>query len=374
MEPVTYFVLLPLTLLYLATGLFLHAGLSKKYLLNSALPKVSVIIAARNEEQLLPHCLASLAELNYPKDKLQIILANDRSTDNTEHIAKEFAAAHPHADYLNITEDKYNLKSKMNVLAQAIEACSGEIICITDADCRVTPDWVAEMVKHFDDDTGMVCGYTHLHSAENRPGIFQHIQSVDWMFLQTIASATAGAGLPVTVLGNNIAFRRSAYEDIGGFKGIGFSVTEDFALMRALLKSKKWKIAYPQYSGVKVISEPLRNWSEFYRQRKRWAAGGKKAGIWGYILMLTAALSHLVIPAFLLFSTNLIWPLVSLVLLLTADASFLYRASIRLREKLLWQYFLPFEIFYFFYTFVFAFVVPFSKTVEWKSRTFDTAK
>jgi len=97
-------------------------------------PLISIIFAARNEAEKLPAALATLAELDYPH--LEIIAANDRSTDGTGHILDEFTATHPHFRVIHIAELPGGWLGKPHALQKAYEASTGEWLLFTDADVR----------------------------------------------------------------------------------------------------------------------------------------------------------------------------------------------------------------------------------------------
>src|SRR5260221_8691943 len=92
------------------------------------LPLVSVIVAGRNEEKNIAGCIESLLKLTYPKDKLEIFIVNDRSTDKTGEIMQTYANANPVLKYIEIDKFIGTLKGKVNALAVAIKSAKGEII------------------------------------------------------------------------------------------------------------------------------------------------------------------------------------------------------------------------------------------------------
>ena len=134
-------------IVYFLVSLILHAGLSSKILKIKTKPTVSILIAARNEEMLLPKCLESLTKIDYPLEKLKIYIINDSSKDATEEIAKEYTNRYKHFQLINISNKLPGLDGKMNALCQGIDHTDGEIILITDADCIVPPNWVSDMVS-----------------------------------------------------------------------------------------------------------------------------------------------------------------------------------------------------------------------------------
>lgn len=101
-------------------------------------PLISIIFAARNEEEKLPAALATLAELDYPH--LEIIAANDRSTDGSGRILDEFAATHPDFRVVHIAVLPGGWLGKPHALQRAYDASTGEWLLFTDADVRFKRD------------------------------------------------------------------------------------------------------------------------------------------------------------------------------------------------------------------------------------------
>ncbi len=92
-------------------------------------PKVSVLIPARNEETVIGRLLQRMCELTYPKEKLEVIVIDDASTDRTGEIAEAFAKTHTfikvvHSDSIN------GGKGKPRALNEGLAHASGEIICV----------------------------------------------------------------------------------------------------------------------------------------------------------------------------------------------------------------------------------------------------
>ncbi|MDW8465020.1 MAG: glycosyltransferase [Chloroherpetonaceae bacterium] len=226
--------------IYTLETIVMIAALHKKFPTRqfSTLPRISVVVAARNEEKNIAACLQSLVALDYPKEQLEIIVADDRSQDRTADIIKQYAAQYPFVKYLLVEESA--IKGKGNAIHQAAVQATGEFILMTDADCVVKPTWAKDTLKYFTDETGLVCGIT-LPSASRA---FERIQALNWCYLLATGSAVAAIGFPIGGIGNNFSFRRSTYFEVGGYEKVRFSVTEDFALFQAIKKTK-WKIACP---------------------------------------------------------------------------------------------------------------------------------
>ena len=104
----------------------------------TAVPRISLLFAARDEEEKLPGALATLAEIDYPE--LQIIGVDDRSEDATGRILDEFASSHPRFQAIHVKDLPAGWLGKPHALQQAYEASNGEWLLFTDADVRFKVD------------------------------------------------------------------------------------------------------------------------------------------------------------------------------------------------------------------------------------------
>src|SRR6266699_6394697 len=101
-------------------------------------PRISILLAARDEEEKLPAALATLMEIDYPN--LEVIAVDDRSQDFTGHILDEFAARHSRLCVVHVTQLPAGWIGKPHALQNAYETATGEWLLFTDADVRFTPD------------------------------------------------------------------------------------------------------------------------------------------------------------------------------------------------------------------------------------------
>ena len=354
------------TILYLCQiGVFL-IGLKRNrgQLQNSINLSISVIIAARNEEANLYECLESVANQTYPVSLYEIIVINDGSTDDTESICNDFIKRYPNIKLIQV-EEGTSIRGKANALAQGIEAASGEIILITDADCTVPRTWVEQTANRYNFEVGLIGGFT-LQKATTP---FGGMQSLDWTFILGMAAATAGLGNPLGSIGNNLSFRKSAYDQIGGYRKIKFSVTEDYAVVQAIIGSNKWKYLYPIDLKHLVESKPCLNIHALVHQKHRWGKGGLDMKPAGLAIMVIGFLMHLS-PFIMLFWGGVLQAATALMIKFIADYVFLYQILHRLnrREDLRWVYW--FEIYFIIYVLLLPFLVFFGGKVKWKGREF----
>jgi cellulose synthase/poly-beta-1,6-N-acetylglucosamine synthase-like glycosyltransferase len=337
----------------------------KKYPLSS-LPKVSVLLAFRNEEKNILACCEALDQLDYPVDKIEILMLNDQSSDSSPQIVDDFRKGKPHFKLRNIKEEKNNLHAKMNVLAQGIQHAAGEFIFITDADCQPSGGWIKTMLSYFDPGIGLVSGFTILD--EKDPKTFSLLQTIDWIFLQGLAYTASNGGKPITVMGNNLAFRRNVYDQVGGFEAIGFSITEDHALMKAIRTQTNKEVKYVRDKEGLVLSAPVKDFTAFINQRLRWVKGGISARPFAYFLVGFSFLTHLSIIAIFMMQQ---WNMVSATaigLILGIDHFKLKMHLKDLDKENLKKHFLRFELFYIFYPIVLFILLLFTNKVKWKGR------
>jgi len=107
-------------------------------------PRISLIFAARDEEEKLPDALSTLIEIDYPR--LEIIAVDDRSRDATSRILDDFAATHDRLRVVHISELPKGWLGKPHALQKAYEASSGDWLLFTDADVRFKPDTLRRAV------------------------------------------------------------------------------------------------------------------------------------------------------------------------------------------------------------------------------------
>ncbi len=154
--------------LIVLSGYFLQSvifviGVSRKFpkIKEEDFPSATVIVAARNEADNIQRCINSLDKLIYPEGKLEIILVDDKSTDDTGKIIDEFISGKNKFKKIVTQKEIGKLIGKMNALANAIDIAKGEIILTTDADCEVHPKWAYTIASYYQKDVAIVNGFTY---------------------------------------------------------------------------------------------------------------------------------------------------------------------------------------------------------------------
>ena len=296
---------------------------------------------------------------------LEIFVVNDRSADDTHEIITEFIKDNSQFNYLINKSKNPNLSGKANAISQAIKKSNGEIILITDADCEAPSRWIQNMTSFFNKDVGMVAGFTQLKDS----GIFTKMQLMDWSYMLSIAAGAIGLGIPLTCIGNNFAIRRKAYQQVGGYEGVGFSVAEDFALLQAVKRKTNWQVVATMDLQSFVQSKAVTNLKDFFKQRKRWAIGGISVPWFGKLLIFTSVFVQVAILSLLMMGNVLLAGELFLVTLI-CDIFLLFN-TFKKTKKLKLLFLLPlYKIFSFIYMLILFAILVFNPTVEWKGDFF----
>lgn len=276
-------------------------------------PNISILVAARNEASNILDCLRALEALSYPKENLQILIGDDASEDQTATLVEAFIDGKNQFELVRMADHDQQdpllgpiLKGKTRVLAHLAERATGEFLFFTDADIEVPPHWVENMLPYFQRNTAVVTGITGM-KQEASHWVFGGFQSLEWLYYLSVMRAFSLFEVPITAMGNNMAITRNAYLDVGGYEAIGFSVTEDYALFRAIL-NKNYRFAQLFDQRVLAISKPVPTFAQLLTQRKRWMHGAMSLP-WGQRLGVYA--NGFLLPVMLILA--FFWPKAALV-------------------------------------------------------------
>ena len=195
--------------IYLSACLVAFYGLFRSHKkIKEHTPSVSVIIAARNEGKNIGSLLDDLLNQHYPHDKLEIVVVDDCSNDNTRDVVKDFIAKDKRIHLLETRLSKSQYRYKKRAIHEGILSSNGEIIITTDADCRVSSGWVKGIIKFFKPEVDLVAGYVTVEGG----GFLGCLEALELTGIQAMAAGFMNAGFPITCNGANLAYRRSAFE------------------------------------------------------------------------------------------------------------------------------------------------------------------
>ncbi len=197
------------------------------------LPTVSIIIPVKDRAEDLSQCLLSLHRLNYPDDKLQIIVVDDGSTDETPEVARTLGA-------LVFSSGKTGGGPALARNRGAAEA-TGDILAFIDSDCTAASDWLNDLLPAFSDERmaavgGWVDGMHHESALDRYEAVMSSLNLGR-------RDMVAGSGADTFYLPScNLLIRQSAFAAAGGFR-TELHVGEDVDLTWRL-RDKGWKISY----------------------------------------------------------------------------------------------------------------------------------
>jgi glycosyltransferase involved in cell wall biosynthesis len=190
--------------------------------------KISIIIAAYNEEKLLPKCLKALINQNYPKDAFEIIVVDNNSSDTTSQIAKQY----------KVRLVKYNkLQGCGPARAAGCTVAKNEIIAFVDSDTTPSSDWLQKVNKYFNDSKLMCVG------GRNLPDKSSVWFKIVFFFHDIFHKINNYFNKPI-LWGFNMAMRKSAYDAVDGID-ISLVSSEDWDLaVRIQNKFGKGSVRY----------------------------------------------------------------------------------------------------------------------------------
>ncbi len=260
--------------IYLAFVLFIIAGLfrhnEQSIITTDQTPFVSVVIAARNEESNLHDLLQDLVNQEYPLDQLEIIIVDDRSTDSTAKILKEAADNYAVVNYIRVDKLSTEMTPKKHALSLGIEMANGDVIISTDADCRVGKLWVSSMAYSVVQQDGIAIGYSKVAGES----FFEQIQMLDFLGIITANAGAGGWGHFWSGTGQNLAYKKSDFEAIRGFKSVKDKISgDDMYLVQSISRIKSGIINIDENAFVTTAAMPT--FSDFINQRIRWSSNSK---------------------------------------------------------------------------------------------------
>lgn len=273
-------------------------------------PEVSVVVPARNEADGIEACLDSLRACEYPADRYEIIVVDDRSTDGTaRHVRARQPAGHredpdvPPVRLVEMAETGGRTGAhKPAAVARGVDAAEGDVILTTDADCTVPVGWIRSMVRRCTPDTPFVAGPV---AYDHEDLFLPRLQALELMGLVAYGAGTLGLGIPTFCNSANVAYRR---EVIAARDEAPNGAAQDEMLLQHVAYETDRRVAFNADPDACVTTEPAPSLDAYLQQQARWAHMGLRypfplpralvVGLWltHTVLLLTAAVA-LAVPA-----------------------------------------------------------------------------
>ncbi len=331
--------------------------------------KVSVLIAARNEENNIKKLLESLYDQSFPKELFEVIIVDDHSEDNTKEFINTFINNNKD---LNIKLLLAEREGKKLAISQALHNASNELIIVTDADCVLNNLWIESIVGFYQENNcKMILAPVLLSPAEN---FFEKMQVLEHLSLIGSTAGSAAIGFPVMCNGANMAYeRKSALEVEKLRKDFDIPSGDDMFLLEQFVKNYGHEnVKFLLSKSAIVKTKTCKTVKDFFRQRRRWVSKTKSYTSWKVILTALVVLFFNLSIISLFVSAFFIPALWSIYFLLTllkflVDFPLLKNITNFMNQGSLLKWTLPLEFIYPFYAaFTALSGTIFTKIKKWK--------
>ncbi|HEB83379.1 MAG TPA: glycosyltransferase [Bacteroidetes bacterium] len=315
---------LVIALLALATLLTIAYGTTRSWPHHDRTPPVTVVVCARDEEATLFDCLMALATQDYPHDHYRLILVDHLSQDATGEIMETFAENAPvPTRVIHISEEDPQLAGKVHALAVGLEHVETELVLLTDGDCIVPDSWIRAMVSYFEEDVVAVAGLVSVGLDGIPEDWIGRLQNVDHRYYLGMLTGLSGLRAPsgrrkrdripqpfrslisrlrpAFCSGNNLGFRMSAYREVGGYRAIGNTFIEDYALLNRIVSRTRKHLAVVPDSAVRVFTTAQPDLRGLWRQKRRWATGTSIFNPLSAYLFIEVGMIRILLPWLVLF-------------------------------------------------------------------------
>lgn len=331
--------------------------------------KVTVLIAARNEEEKIHLTIEDILAQDYPAHLFELIIADDHSTDRTSEIISSYA--HRGVRLLQLLDEKALNSYKKRAITEAIKLSTGGFLVATDADCRMGPQWLSSIVSYYE--AGNLVMISSPVAYFDEKNLFERLQTLEFSYLIGMGAAFIGNNRASTCNGANFAYRKDTFYEVGGFKGIDdLASGDDELLLQKVAEKHPGKIGFLKKREAIVYTHAKHTLHEFLQQRRRWASKSVKykdkkvvavaIGIW--LFNLSMLVNGLLGFADVYFLKLL---LLQFTLKTIFEAIFLVPISLFLkRANLVWLliFLSPIHIIYF----VYVGIMGNTKRYDWKGR------
>ncbi|HLV41689.1 MAG TPA: glycosyltransferase [Brumimicrobium sp.] len=243
---------------------YLRIAIHKEKENDSSYPPVSIVIAARNEEDNLFENLTYILEQDY-KD-FEVIVVNHQSVDNTEYLLKAFQEKHPHLKIINIERNNHLAYGKKLPLTIGIKGSKHDLLLLTDADCKPASDqWLKQMAGKFTPKKKIVLGYAPYRKT---PGFLNKVIRLDTTFIALNYFSFAKSGIPYMGVGRNLAYSKELFMNNSGFKShYSIQSGDDDLFIQEVAKKKNYTVSLSPQTFC--YSEGEKTWKKWITQKSR---------------------------------------------------------------------------------------------------------
>jgi len=274
-------------------------------------PSASIVIPARDEADQIEACIRRILDCSYPRDRLEVIVVDDFSTDATAQRVRSAQRVpggpdEPTVRLLQLEQKQTaNGGHKPEAVARGVEAASGEVILTTDADCVVGPDWIQSMVRRCTPEAPFVAGAVRYRTSHR---YFERLQALAFAGLVAFGAGTLGLGFPTYCNSANLAIRRDLLEATPDVSDEPNGAAADELLLQHVAYGTDRSVTFNTDPEAVVTTEPAPDFSAYVHQQARWASMGARypfllprllvVGMWAvHPILLAACAVALAVPA-----------------------------------------------------------------------------
>ena len=334
---------------------------------------ISVLIPARNEEDNIVACLASILKNNYPQNLFEIIVIDDHSDDATPQYVRGLQQPNIKLielkNYIKLAE---NQPFKKRAIEAAIGESKGDLILTTDGDCLVPPRWLW-LIAEFYETQGkrFIAAPVNFHQEQS---FFERFQSLDYVGMMGITGAGVQGKFMNMCNGANLAYEKKLFFEVEGFHGIDHvSSGDDMLLMQKVARMCPDTLGFLKNEQATVLTTAKPTIKEFFGQRLRWASKSSSYTEWFTVFQLIAVFLFCanIVSSFILgFFLNYFFILAacSLSIKMIFDFIFLKMTTHFFKRQDLLKIFLPAQILHVFYIITVGLWSNVKKKYLWKGR------
>lgn len=224
----------------------------------------TIIVAAKNEAENIHKLIISLMEIDYSQHKMEVMLIDDNSEDDTLKIIEKEINSLENFKVYSLRGKKYS--GKKGALSYGIENSKFPLIFITDADCIIEPNILKSLSFKFGNGYDMLFGPSPFLEGKtfiNRMICFENLRNSILMF------SSAGYGIPYSSTARNFAFKKSVFEKSNGFSRHSKILSGDDDLLLQSAVKNKFRIGVITDRQSFVYSETKKTFKEYLHQRAR---------------------------------------------------------------------------------------------------------
>ena len=226
--------------------------------------KISVIIAAKNEEKNLSELVSALVNQNYSNENYEVIIVDDNSTDSTFSLGKDLISTIPNFNIIKAEKKEY--VGKRGALQIGIENSNYEYLLFTDADCLPSDELVNSYSNKFKSGKEIIFGAAPYRQDDS---LLNKIICYDNLWVHILTFSLANIGLPYSAAGRSFGIRKGSFFSINGYQNTLDTLSGDDDLLLREGKKHGLKIGFILSKNSFVYSESKKNLKDFIAQKSR---------------------------------------------------------------------------------------------------------